>query len=427
MLDRRLIRDDPDAVRANLARRGDDAVLDRLDEFLAVDKRWRDALQELNDLRACRNSLSRDINVARKKGEDSAPILKEAKELPDRIKKKDGEVKDFEDESRALLMRIPNLLHDSVPKGKDEEDNVEVKKWGKPNPNGDALKHHGELATSLGLADFERAVKIAGAGFYFLKGALARMDLALQMLACDMLTEKGYTLIAPPLMMRREPYEGVTDLADFENVMYKIEDEDQYLIATSEHPIGAMYQGEILDAGDLPLKYAGISPCFRREIGKHGLDERGLFRVHQFNKIEQFIFSRPDDSWQLHEELLANAESLMQKLELPYRVVNVCTGDIGTVAAKKYDVEGWSPREQKYIELMSCSNCTGYQATRLGIRMRTGQEKQAVHTLNSTMVATSRALRLILETYQTEEGGLAIPKALQPYLNGQKEIPQASR
>ncbi len=423
MLDRRLLRDDPGAVRENLARRGDDAVLARLSEFLEADARWRDALQELNDLRARRNTLSRDINDARKKGEDTTPLLKEAKELPGRIKQKEDEVKGVDDEGRALLMRLPNLLADSVPPGKDDEDNEEVKRWGRPETEGGSLIHHGELAASLGLADFERAVKIAGAGFYFLKGALARMDLALQLLACDMLEERGYTLIAPPLMMRRAPYEGVTDLADFENVMYKIDGEDQYLIATSEHPLGAMHQGEILEAADLPLRYAGVSPCFRREIGKHGLDERGLFRVHQFNKIEQFIFCAPDDSWGLHEELLANAEALMQTLELPYRVVNVCTGDIGTVAAKKYDVEGWSPREHKYIELMSCSNCTGYQARRLGIRMRAGQDKQTVHTLNSTMVATSRALRLILETYQTTDGALTMPKALQPYLNGVKEIP----
>ena len=223
-------------------------------------------------------------------------------------------------------------------------------------------------------------------------------------------------------MMRRKPYEGVTDLDDFENVMYKIDGEDGYLIATSEHPIAAMHMGELLEDKDLPLKYCGVSTNFRKEIGKHSVDERGLFRVHQFNKIEQFIFSKPDDGWDFHEELLSNAESLLKKLEIPYRIVNVCTGDIGTVAAKKYDIEGWSPREGKYIELISCSNCTSYQAARLGIRYRRGQEKDFPHTLNCTMVATSRALRLILENYQTKDGRVRVPEVLKQYMKGKEYI-----
>ncbi|MFH1722391.1 MAG: serine--tRNA ligase [Candidatus Altiarchaeota archaeon] len=422
MLEIKFVRENPEKVRENLARRGDKEVLRQFDELLAADEEWRKTQAEVNELRQSRNTLSAEINQEKKKGKDVSTLLKKAKDLPGQIKEKEKAISDLREKADKLLLRIPNLLHETVPSGVGEEDNTELRIWGEKKKFGFKLKSHQELALSLGVVDFERAVKISGAGFYFLKGDLALMDLSLQRLAVDILVQKGYTLIEPPLMMRRSPYEGVTDLADFENVMYKIQDDDQYLIATSEHPMAAMHGKEIFETNELPLKYCGISPCFRREIGKHGVDERGLFRVHQFDKIEQFIFSKPDDSWKFHEELLANAEDLIKKLEVPYKVVNVCTGDIGTVAAKKYDIEGWSPREEKYIELMSCSNCTSYQATRLSIKVRAGQEKEYVHTLNSTMVATSRMLRLIIENYQTKEGQVEIPKALQPYMGGQKKI-----
>jgi seryl-tRNA synthetase len=236
---------------------------------------------------------------------------------------------------------------------------------------------------------------------------------------------KGYTPIIPPYMMNRKSYEEVTDLGDFEKVMYKIEDDDEYLIATAEHPMAAMYQDEIFEEKDLPLKMVGISPCFRREIGAHGLDSRGLFRVHQFTKIEQFIYCMPEMSWKMHEELLENSEEIFTKLGLPYRVVNICTGDIGTVAAKKYDMEAWMPRDNEYREVVSCSNCTAYQSVRLNIRVRDAHDfdsKQWLHTLNSTAVATSRALRCILENYQTEDGRVEIPKVLQPYMHGMEYL-----
>jgi seryl-tRNA synthetase len=223
-------------------------------------------------------------------------------------------------------------------------------------------------------------------------------------------------------MIKREPYEGVTDLADFEKVMYKIDNDDLYLIATSEHAIGAMHMDETFENNELPLKYAGISACFRREIGSHGLDTRGLFRVHQFNKIEQFIFCKPEESWKMHEELLANAEDIWKQLELPYRVVNICTGDMGTVAAKKYDIEVWMPRENKYREVVSCSNCTAYQAVRLNLKYKKGEEKEFMHTLNSTAIATSRALRAIIENYQEKDGSVTVPKVLRPYMNGVEKI-----
>ena len=250
------------------------------------------------------------------------------------------------------------------------------------------------------------------------------LDLALQHFALDFLAERGFTPVIPPFLLRREPYEAVTDLADFENVMYKVEGDDLYLIATSEHPLAALYQGEILDEAKMPIRLAGLSTNFRREIGGHGVDQKGLFRVHQFTKVEQFVFCRPEESPALHEEIRGNAEEIFRRLEVPYRVVNVCTGDVGTVAAKKYDLEAWFPRQQAYREVVSCSNCTDYQARSLGIRLgRAGRPGKVVpHTLNSTAVATSRALAVIVEQYRQEDGRIEVPKVLRPYLGGREHL-----
>jgi seryl-tRNA synthetase len=414
MLDINLVRENPKLVEESLRKRQDKEKVGWLKDLVEKDKKWRSLKQEIDKLRQKKNQLSKSF---------SKENLKEAKKLSKNIKEKEEAIAKLREKIQFYLMRLPNILHESVPKGKGEEDNVVIKKHGKPKKPSFPIQHHGQLAASLNIADFERAVKISGNGFFFLKGELALLDLALQRLALDLLAKDGFTPIQPPLLMRRKPYEGATDLADFEEVMYKGENEDLYLIATSEHPMAAMYQGEILEEKDLPITLAGVSPCFRREVGKHGLDERGLFRVHQFNKVEQFVFCEPRDSWEWHERLLKNAETFLKKLEIPYTVSNICTGDIGTVAAKKYDVNGWSPREKKYIELMSCANCTSYQATRLGIKFRKKSgEKEFVHTLNSTMVATTRTLRCVLENYQTKKGTVKVPKALQKYMNGVKEI-----
>jgi len=243
------------------------------------------------------------------------------------------------------------------------------------------------------------------------------LDLALKQLALDMLIKKGFIPVEPPFMIRREPYEGVTDLGDFEDVLYKIEGEDLYLIATSEHPIAAMHMNEVLDKDKLPLKYAGISPCFRKEAGAHGKDTKGIFRVHQFNKIEQFVFCKEEDSWKIFEELLKNAEELFKKLKLHYRVVNICTEEIGTLAAKKYDIEVWFPVQKAYREAVSCSNCTDYQARRLNIKYDDNGERKIMHTLNSTEIATGRVLAAILENYQQKDGSVKIPAVLQKYIN----------
>ena len=422
MLDIKLLREKPEIVRNDLFKRNDTEKVEWVDNIIKWDAEFRQLKSEADHLRNRRNTLSLEINKAKKEGRDISKIKEEAANIPDAIKNKEDAMNEISEKIKYYLMRLPNILHDSVPAGKDSTENVVVKIWGKPKEFDFELKPHGDLIEEKGLADFKRATKTAASGFAYLLGDMALLDQALMQFAISVLVKKSYTLVEPPFMMNRKAYEGVTDLADFENVMYKIDNDDLYLIATSEHPMGAMFMNETLEEKDLPIKFAGISACFRREIGSHGVDTRGLFRMHQFNKIEQFIFCKPEDSWKLHEELLENAEEIFQKLELPYRIINICTGDIGTVAAKKYDLEAWMPREKEYKEVVSCSNCTAYQAARLNIRFKRGEEKEFVHTLNSTAIATSRALRAIIENYQNKDSSISIPKVLQPYMNGLKVI-----
>ena len=421
MLDIRFIRENPGIVRKDLEKRNEKEKLEWLDDLLKKDIEYRKLLQENQKLRQRKNEITDEINVLKKKGEDIKNKVQEAKELPEKIKQSDEKVEELKNKIEYYLMRIPNVLHESVPIGKDANDNVVIKEWGKKPKFNFELKPHGELLHELGLANFEKAAEVSGHGFYYLLGDIARMELALVNFAVDSLSKEGYTLVEPPLMLRRQPYEGVTDLKDFETMMYKVDGEDLLLIATSEHPIAAMLINETLEEKQLPLKFVGYSPCFRKELGSHSIDTRGIFRVHHFNKVEQFVFCKPEDSWKFHEELLKNAEELFQKLEIPYRVVNICTGDIGIVAAKKYDIEAWFPRENLYREVVSCSNCTSYQATRLNIKYRKGEEKEFVHTLNSTAIATSRALRAIIENFQQKDGTIKVPKVLQKYL-GKKVI-----
>ncbi|MHA1928868.1 MAG: serine--tRNA ligase, partial [Candidatus Thorarchaeota archaeon] len=389
------------------------------EHLLSLDEKVRSLQKEIQELRTQRNRLSKEVGQLKKAGEDATKIMNEVNKVNDRIGKTEHDADSLKTDLLRIQMSIPNILHDSVPFGTGEEGNEIAKEWGGKPVRSFEVQSHVDLLESLDLADIPRASKIAGTRMYFLKNELVMIDLAMQQLALTMLIEKGFTPMYPPFMMRREPYEGVVDLSDFEDVMYKIEGEDLYLIATSEHPIAAMHMKEVFEPTDLPIKYAGISTCFRKEAGTHGKDTKGIFRVHHFNKVEQLVFSHPDESWKIHEELLANAENLFQSLELPYRVVNVCTGDIGIVAAKKYDLELWMPGQQTYREAISCSNCTSYQATRLNIRYRIkkgGTEKGYLHTLNSTMMANTRAFVAILENYQKEDGSVSIPKALHKYL-----------
>ncbi len=428
MLDIRFIRTNPDAVKKDLEKRQDKEKLPWVDEAVKKRDEWKRLKEEADKLRHSRNLITQEINKLQKQKKDFSAKVREAKEAAKKITEAEEKLGQLQDRIGFILQRLPNILHDSVPVGKDDTENKEIRRWGTPKKPAFQLKSHGELLEQLGLADFELATKISGAGFHFLKGDLVRLELALINFAAAAMEKKGFTLIEPPSMMQRKPYEGVIDIAAFENVMYKIdegkkEEDSSYLIATSEHPIAAMMMNETLDEEKLPLKFCGVSSCFRREIGSHGVDTRGLFRVHQFNKVEMFAFCKPEDSWKIHEELLKNAEELLQQLKIPYRVVNVCTGDIGSVAAKKYDLEAWFPRQNNFREVVSCSNCTSYQAAALNIRYNNKKsgEKEFVHTLNATAVATSRMLAAIAENFQNKDGTITVPDVLVPYV-GKKVI-----
>ena len=425
MLEIRLVREAPDRVKENLRHRGMPEKIQDVDQLIRLDGDWRRGLAEVERLRRRRNEITSAIAEARKKGQDASQLMKEAETIPGQIKSLEQKVDEYGKQAEQILLNLPNLVHESVPVGKDESDNVEVRKWGEiPSFQFKALDHI-DLGLKHGLIDVEKAGKVAGARFYYLRKDLVRLNYALVQYGLDFILKKSYELYQPPYLLHRFVVAGAVALADFEDVIYKVEGEDLYLLATAEHALLAFHADEILDGGKLPLRYAGISPCFRKEAGAHGRDTKGIFRVHQFEKVEQFIYSAPEESWNLHEELVRNLEEFWQSFGIPYRIVNVCTGDMGTVAAKKYDLEAWLPGQGKYREMASCSNCTSYQAVRSKIRYREkpNEPTKYLHTLNSTLVATERAIVAILENFQKPDGMIEIPLVLQKYMGGQEVIP----
>ncbi|MGC9208523.1 MAG: serine--tRNA ligase [Nitrososphaeria archaeon] len=411
----RLIRDRLDEYRESLKKRGSDFPLDRL---LELDERRRKLIQEINELRHQKNLLEQEIAKKIKSGAEVSEKDK-VKTLDEQIRQKENELSEIETQINSLQLVMPNFVDSSVPVGSDESYNVVVRTWGEAGRTG---PDHIDIGLKLDLIDLERAAKTSGARFYYLKRDLVRLNYALIAYGLDFGVRKGFTLLQPPYMLRRAIVESAVDLSAFEDAIYKIENEDLYLLTTSEHAILGYHYDEILDEKDLPLKYVGISPCFRREAGAHGRDTKGIFRVHVFEKVEQFIYSKPEDSWKHHEELIRNAEEFFQSLEIPYRVVNVASGELGACAAKKYDLEVWLPGQNKYREAVSCSNCLEWQAIRAKIRYRKGNELNYVHTLNSTLVATERALIAIMENHYQPDGRIKIPKPLIPYMNGQEYI-----
>jgi len=420
MLDISMFRERSDIIRADHDRRG--LGYENIDEVIRLDEEWRKARYEVDQLRKARNKAARGIAEAKKSGDSAAAdkILAEVADIGAKIDELSNLSDEYLAKRDALRMSIPNILHAEVPIGEDDQKNTLHSMHGEKTELGFEARNHNDLIEMNGWVDQARAAKVTGSRFYFLQGDLARLEMALQQYGADFLMQRGYTLVQPPLMMNREAYEGVTDLADFETVMYGIEPDKYYLIATSEHPLTAMRMDEVIEPSELPIKLVGVSACFRREVGAHGLSDRGIWRVHQFTKVEQIIISHPDESWDHHEDLLTNAVDMWDSLGLHYRVVNICTGDMGTVAARKYDLEAWLPGAGQYKEVVSCSNCTDYQANRLRMRYRTSEGNEAVHTLNSTAIATSRALVAIMEQNQTEDGRVSIPEVLRPYMGGQE-------
>ncbi|MDW0282121.1 MAG: serine--tRNA ligase, partial [Nitrososphaeraceae archaeon] len=413
MLDAKLLRENPVSVENMLKRRGIDFPLD---ELIALDKKRRQLIVELQDFRHRKNMLAHSVAQKRAQTEKTDSInteLDDMKEVSNAIIELEKEQESVQSKFLNLMMSIPNLLHESVPSGSSERENVVVKEYGyKAVKTSLSPKDHIDIATSLDLIDLERAAKISGARFYFLKNELVKMNQALLNFGLDYLSHSGYTLTQPPYMIRREAMEGAIILGDFEQVIYKVDGEDLYMIGTSEHAVVSMHMDEILEGKKLPSRYASVSPCFRKEAGAHGRDMKGIFRVHQFEKVEQVVFCRPEDSWKEHERMLDLTEKFYEKLGIPYRTVLLCSADLGKVSAKTYDIEGWFPGQDSYRELVSCSNCLDYQARRLRIRFRdnTNEETKLVHTLNSTLVATERTMVSIIENYQTDNGTIEVPE-----------------
>ena len=414
MLDINLVRENPELVKESMRKRNMDASV--VDDVLEKDAEWREVLTEGNQLRHRKNVLAEEIKELKRKGEDISEKIEESKRLPEKIKQTEEREKELRERIRELMLQVPNLLHESVPEGADDTENEEIRRWGDFPEYDFELKSHVDIMEELDLLDTERAGKVAGSRFFYLKNEAAILDMALILMALHHLRKKGFTLMETPYMLSRRAVEGCVDMSAFEDVLYKVEDEDLYLAATSEHTLASYHMDEILEEGNLPIRYAGFSACFRKEAGAHGKDTKGVFRAHQFNKVEQFVFSTPEQSWDQHELMIQNAEEIFQKLEIPYRVVNVCTGDLGGVAAKKYDIEAWMPKQQMFREVVSCSNCTDYQARELNVRYRTPDGNKFVHTLNSTALATSRAIVAIFENFQKEDGSVVMPKALHEYM-----------
>ena len=421
MLDMNMFREHADVVRADHTKRG--LPHDNIEKVIELDRAWRNLLHETDQLRRAKNEAARGIGAAKKAGDNEAAdaILAKVADLGQKISEMEAQTNEAMTVRDRLRMSIPNILHVDVPVGEDESGNTVHAVHGTKPEFDFEPRTHNELIEMNRWVDLKRAAKITGSRFFFLKGDLARLEFALQQYAVDFLRQREYTFVQPPVMMNREAYEGVTDLGDFETVMYGIEPDKYYMIATSEHPLTAMYMDETIPEDQMPMRMVGVSQCFRREVGSHGQSDLGIWRVHQFTKIEQIIIAKPEDSWALHEELLQNCTDLWDSLGIHYEIVNICTGDMGTVAAKKYDLEAWIPGANQYKEIVSCSNCTDYQANRLSIRYgQPGHPNQPiVHTLNSTAVATSRALVAIMEQNQLEDGRVTVPAALQPSMGGQ--------
>jgi len=414
MLDPKILRENSDKIRRMLKDRNLDFPLD---DLIRLDKERRELIIQVDKYRKTKNEISLEIAQKKKSGQSTDSLILQMGHVSKELSVYEDQQNQIEAKYLHLALTLPNLIHESVPIGKDEIVNKEIRKWGNIPKFDFKIKDHIDISQSLDLIDLERAAKVAGARFYYLKNDLVRLNQALIHYALDFLSEKNYTPMQTPYLINRNSMEGAIITGDFEDVIYKIEGDDLYLIGTSEHALVSMHADEILEGKLLPLRYAGVSPCFRKEAGAHGRDQKGIFRVHQFEKVEQLVFSKPDESWKEHERMLSVVEEFYQNLGLPYRIVVLSSGDLGKVSAKTYDLEAWMAGQNSYREIVSCSNCLDFQARRLKIRFRerTNDQPQYLHTLNSTLVATARTLVAILENFQTKDGHVSVPKILQKY------------
>ncbi len=425
MLDIKLIRENPEVVQENLKKRGNQFILDTLQGTIQHDKEWREIAEKLNNSRAERNKIAREVAELRKEGEDATELIDQTDKLSTKIQQLEDREKQLRNAIDNNMKLLPNLLHKDVPPGKDESENVEIKTVGEPREFDFPVKNHVEIIENLGLADFESSAKTSGSGFYILKGDLALLNQALIQFAIEHMRIKGYVYVEPPLLLYKDILTAALDMEGFQQSIYNVDQDDLCLIGTSEYSLLAMHTDEVIQESELPKKYFAYSMCFRKEIGSHGINERGLWRTHQFNKVEQFVFCMPEDSDKYYDEMMVNSEEIYKALELPYRIFESCAGDLAIWKARGSDIEVWRPTTQSYGELCSLSNCTDYQARNLGIRtIKNDGTRVTLHTLNNTVLATSRTMVAILENYQNADGTVSIPDALRKHMRGKEKLGQ---
>ncbi|MTT31041.1 serine--tRNA ligase [Terrilactibacillus sp. BCM23-1] len=423
MLDLKFVRENYEEIKVKLDKKGED--LTDFDKFPTLDAKRRELIKETEELKAKRNEVSQEIAKKKREKQDADAQIKEMREVGDKIKRIDGNLREIEDELNKLMLSIPNIPHESVPVGESEDDNIPIRHWGTVPEFSFEPKPHWDLATDLDLIDFEAAAKVTGSRFVFYKGLGVRLERALISFMLDLhQDEHGYTEMIPPYMVNRTSMIGTGQLPKFEEDAFKIREDDYFLIPTAEVPVTNYYRDDILDVADLPIAYAAYSACFRSEAGSAGRDTRGLIRQHQFNKVELVRFVKPEDSYADLEKLTGHAEKVLQLLNLPYRVLSMCTADLGFTAAKKYDIEVWLPNANMYREISSCSNFEAYQARRANIRFRREPKAKPeyVHTLNGSGLAIGRTVAAILENYQQEDGSIVIPEVLRPYMRNLEKI-----
>ena len=424
MIDIKFLREKPDAVKENIKKKFQDYKLVLVDEVLELDKKNRDAKLKGDELRSKRNSLSSEIgNLMRNGKKDEAEKIKaQVQEINNELEENEKLETEYSDAITERMMKIPNMIHESVPIGEDDSKNVEIEKFGEPVVPDYEIPYHADIMESFNGLDLDSARRVAGNGFYYLMGDIARLHSAILSYARDFMINKGFTYCIPPFMIRSDVVTGVMSFEEMDAMMYKIEGEDLYLIGTSEHSMIGKFKGQILQKADMPYTMTSYSPCFRKEKGAHGIEERGVYRIHQFEKQEMIVVCEPEDSWKWYDKLWSYTVELFRSMDIPVRTLECCSGDLADLKAKSCDVEAWSPRQKKYFEVGSCSNLTDAQARRLGIRIKGEKGNYFAHTLNNTVVAPPRMLIAFLENNYNEDGSVNIPEVLRPYMGGAEKI-----
>ena len=424
LLDIKFVRENPELVKENIKKKFQDNKLPLVDEVIELDKKNREAKLKGDELRAKRKSLSSQIGMLMQKGqkEEAEKIKQEVHAINETLEKNEALEATYSEEIRTRMMRIPNIIDPTVPIGEDDSKNVELQKYGEPIVPSYEIPYHGKIMEKLGGLDLDAARRVAGNGFYYLMGDVARLHSAVLSYARDFMIEKGFTYCIPPYMIRADVVTGVMSFEEMDAMMYKIEGEDLYLIGTSEHSMIGKFKGQLLPKTEVPYTMTSYSPCFRKEKGAHGIEERGVYRIHQFEKQEMIVVCEPEDSWNWYDKLWSYTVELFRSMDIPVRTLECCSGDLADLKAKSCDVEAWSPRQKKYFEVGSCSNLTDAQARRLGIRIKGEKGNYYAHTLNNTVVAPPRMLIALLENNYNEDGSVSIPKVLWPYMGGTEKL-----